>query len=62
MEIINLLVLVGIFSCVSVIYTNSRKNAAQMDEILALLRKIADKSGLENGRKKQRDDTREAVY
>jgi hypothetical protein len=44
LDIISLLVLIGIFSCVSVIYTNSRKNKAKMDEIVDLLRKIADKS------------------
>ena len=44
LEIMNLLVIIGIFSCVSVIYTNSRRNNAKMDEIVDLLRKIADKS------------------
>ena len=44
LEIINLLVVIGIFSCVSVIYKNSSKNTQKMDEIVDLLRKIADKS------------------
>ncbi len=39
-----LLCVVGIFSCVSVIYANSRTNTKQLNEIVALLRQIAEKS------------------
>ena len=43
-EIVTLLCVVGIFSCVSVIYANSRKNTKQLEEITGLLRKIAEGS------------------
>jgi hypothetical protein len=35
--------LLGLWSCVGVIYRNSRKASRQMDEIVALLREIAGK-------------------
>ena len=44
MEIFMLLCVVGIFSCVSVIYANSRKSTKQLDEIVRLLRQIAEQS------------------
>lgn len=44
MEGLTLLCVVGIFSCVSVIYRNSRKTSKQLEEITGLLRKIADRS------------------
>jgi len=43
MELFTLLCVVGIFSCVSVIYANSRKNTKQLEEIVGLLRQIAEK-------------------
>ena len=43
METFLLLCVVGIFSCVSVIYANSRKNTKQLDEVVGLLRQIAEK-------------------
>lgn len=43
MESFMLLCVVGIFSCVSVIYANSRKNTKQLDEIVGLLHQIAEK-------------------
>ena len=43
MDIISFLCLLGIFSCVSVIYSNSRKNTRQIDEIIGLLKRIAEK-------------------
>jgi len=33
--------LLGLWSCVGVMYRNSRKTAAQMDEIVGLLKQIA---------------------
>lgn len=36
------LALLGIFSCVSVIYTNSRKNTVQLQEMVKLLSRIAE--------------------
>lgn len=33
--------LLGLWSCVGVIYTNSRKASRQMDEIVRLLKEIA---------------------
>ena len=44
MEIVTLLCVIGIFSCVSVIYGNSRKNTKQLEEITGLVRKIAEQS------------------
>jgi hypothetical protein len=38
-------VLLGIFSCVSTIFANSRKDTRKLDEIVALLRQIAEKRG-----------------
>jgi len=35
--------LLGLWSCVGVIYTNSRKASRQMDEVVKLLQEIADK-------------------
>ncbi len=35
--------LLGLWSCVGVIYSNSRKASRQMDEIIQLLTRIADK-------------------
>jgi hypothetical protein len=35
--------LLGLWSCVGVMYRNSRKASRQMDEIVALLREIAGK-------------------
>ncbi len=35
--------LLGLWSCVGVIYNNSRKQARQMDEVVRLLAMIADK-------------------
>ena len=35
------LALLGIFSCVSVIYRNSQRNTAQLQEIVELLQEIA---------------------
>ena len=37
--------LLGIFSCVSTIFVNSRKNTRKLDEITTLLRQIAEKRG-----------------
>ncbi len=36
------LALLGIFSCVSAIYTNGRKNTAQLQEMVKLLSRIAE--------------------
>jgi len=44
MELFMLLCVIGIFSCVSALYKNSRKNTKQLDEIVASLRQIAEKS------------------
>lgn len=35
--------LLGLWSCVGVIYRNSRKTTQQIDEIIALLKQIADR-------------------
>ncbi len=43
MEILMLLCVVGIFSCVSIIYANSRKNTKQLGEIVGLLRQVVEK-------------------
>jgi hypothetical protein len=37
--------LLGIFSCVSTIYVNSRKDTKKIDEIIKLLRQIAEHRG-----------------
>jgi hypothetical protein len=38
-----IIALLGIWSCVGVIYRNSRKASVQLDEIVRLLRVIAEK-------------------
>jgi hypothetical protein len=37
--------LLGIFSCISTIYVNSRSNTKKLDEIIGLLRQVAEKRG-----------------
>jgi hypothetical protein len=36
--------LLGLWSCVGVIYRNSKKTSRQMDEVVALLKQIAAKT------------------
>lgn len=50
MELVSLfsmLCLLAISSCVGVIYKNSQKHVAQMDEIVVLLRKLAERPKIE---------------
>lgn len=35
--------LLGLWSCVGVMFNNSRKASRQLDEVVSLLRRIADK-------------------
>jgi hypothetical protein len=37
--------LLGIFSCISTLYVNSRKDIKKQDEIITLLRQIAAQKG-----------------
>ena len=43
-EIWGSVALLGLWSCVGVMYRNSRKASGQMDEIVALLKQIAAKA------------------
>jgi hypothetical protein len=43
-EIWGSIALLGLWSCVGVMYRNSRKAAGQIDEIVALLKQIAAKA------------------